>query len=285
MKTLPLRGRHCAAGILVLLVATSVRPCSAQAAPPFPHITARPHYLIGIALDRLGRPLKGVDVTVQGTTIRAGEVTNLTITSGSDGRFKLPLPDGVYAVAGAYYRLTYHGLRYVIKLAPQDGPSPVHFSSDDGCVQNFYVKLSGQIDPSFDKLHYGGEVKGDALELQKALASAIPKVEVTFTFTPVGPLVDGSPGSTIARRVTIDTRNAFQRFFTLTDVPVGAYRLSAAIVLPDGRNIVLAVSPDPNTNGAQAAGPDSSGATILFRPAEGGIEGTRPVIVRIAPAQ
>ncbi len=170
-------------------------------------------YVIGTVTDPQGRPLAGATIYSYNTVVkdRGSEVT-----SNADGSYRIALVSGL-GVWGAkgYLLKTYNGRVYKLPLDPEN---PDSFTEDEKPVRNFQWRLSGHVpDLSLD-LYYGGTVE----LLRDANADGLRDNEnIEFTFTPVGPLIDGSTGQTLKLR-------AAKRYDAyLKDVPMGRYTVTA----------------------------------------------------------
>jgi hypothetical protein len=179
-------------------------------------------YLTGRAVDARGQPLPGVEVWADNTLLYD---TNAGATTGADGSYRIDVrrPAGTWH-ASASLRRQYHGRAYTFDLDPSDDSV---FAGNAGAVRNFTWRLSGARP---DQGTYGGFVVG---YLSQLLDPANPdegldSQSVELTLTPEGPLVDGSDGSVITRKLE-RTGNGD----AVEDVPVGRYRISARYAPPD----------------------------------------------------
>jgi hypothetical protein len=91
------------------------------------------------------------------------------------------------------------------------------FATDRGAVRNFRLLTSG---PRGDH-YWGGTVWAYGAYKNGNFASK----DVEYTLTPVGPLIDGSAGQVLRRRLDGNT---------ITDVPIGRYRVTARYLPQDG---------------------------------------------------
>ncbi|GGO39057.1 hypothetical protein [Deinococcus humi] len=106
--------------------------------------------------------------------------------------------------------------------------------------------------PSSD---YGGDTWGGNLSFERLFTEEAQVVDLDatmeVTLVPEGPLIDGSKGSTTTRTTQV-TRG-------LSDIPVGYYKVSAALKYANGTKTPLRVC---QTNTEQALG---STTMMLFR--------------------
>jgi hypothetical protein len=160
----------------------------------------------GIVLDRSGRPLADVPITVESTVFHAMYVHGKTDRAG---RYRVEVPNGSWVVHAQIAR-EYEGQRYLLDLAPDDARP---FAGTAGAVRNFSLRIEGPR-PEPQGGHYGGQVTlyHGSMETWFELA------DVELTFVPDGPLVDGSRGRTIRARPAGDR---------IDDVPVGRYTVTA----------------------------------------------------------
>ncbi len=214
-----------------LLIARGVQP----AAP-------RPGWLTGTATDERGAPLAGVTVTATAPGAAPGQTTYTTETD-RQGQFALALPDGFYTVT-ARVSVAYHGEQYRFALHPPGGDDGSYHPSRPGIVRNYVWQLSGRSagaaapataapSDSGGTLYLLGQDPQDARRLLQLPAGA--SVEVRLT--PVGPLVDGSPGQLLTWRQQFSqqTLNAHPlRDRTWPDIPPGQYTAVARLLAPDG---------------------------------------------------
>jgi hypothetical protein len=83
-----------------------------------------------------------------------------------------------------------------------------------------------------DKHHYDDD---------KKLLGKYPKANVAITFTPRGPLIDGSTIKPFDREFPV---SSFQRYQgQVLDIPLGDYAVSAKVVTPDKKEVPLKIQP------------------------------------------
>lgn len=181
-------------------------------------------YLIGQVTDPQGRPLPRATVFTDNTVFK-GRGTE--VNTGTDGTYQVQLvKDLGQWIAKGYILKQYNGRVYKINLDPEN---PDSFTEGEKPVRNFRWKLTGHIpDLSLD-LYYGGTV-----EMFRDLnADGLRDNEnIEFTFTPVGPLIDGSTGKPLKLR-------AAKRYDSyLKDVPIGRYAVTA-VYKPTGESLLV----------------------------------------------
>lgn len=179
-------------------------------------------YLTGRAVDARGQPLPGVKVWADNTLLYD---TNAGATTGADGSYRIDVrsPAGTWHASATVQR-QYHGRSYTFDLDPNDDSV---FAGNAGAVRNFTWRLSGAR-PELGS--YGGFVVGYLSQLMDPAdpEQALDATHVELTLTPEGPLVDGSEGSVLTRKLE-RTGNGD----AVEDVPVGRYRISARYAPPD----------------------------------------------------
>lgn len=135
--------------------------------------------------------------------------------SDAKGNYSIKLPTGI--ASGSFYvrgsvKVKYNGQNYDLALFTEnDG----QFSPYDGAIKNLTLKLTGKRTGNFgDDGFYGGtiEILHDFNNLE------VGNIEVTLV--PDGPLVDGSAGKTVVRRVAANDYHIY-------DVAVGKYKITA----------------------------------------------------------
>jgi hypothetical protein len=197
------------------LVMKRAAPAPTTAAPA----QVTPYVMQGVVRDAAGRPLAGVEVFADNTLYYNA---NALARTDAQGRYRLELPrnePGIWK-PGAYVKREYHGVFYELRLYPGDD-SP--FAASKGAVRDFVWRLSGrQEDGLLGKVVY---VYGE---------EGVNVANVEVTLTPSGPLIDGSAGRAITRRVTGGR---------IEDVPIGRYTMTARLVRDGAAPVPLLVSP------------------------------------------
>ncbi len=212
----------------------------------------------GTVTDPRGQPLEGAEIEVSGTSL-AGERVRFTARSDASGRYALPVARGVYKI-NATLTTHYQGKRWRLRLHPCDGDNEMVSAGSAPVVKDFQWRLTGPIpggDPTLADSYYGGSLwvrcSGEDDHIREAILAAGPEHFVcTFTFTPVGPRIDGGPGEvlTMARTVealwSTETNVDLEATPYLHDIPLGQYTLTASLMssgLP-GRTAPVPISVD-----------------------------------------
>ncbi|MFD1144367.1 carboxypeptidase-like regulatory domain-containing protein [Larkinella insperata] len=189
-------------------------------------------YLAGRVTDSQGKPLPGVAILADNLLFYNSYVET---SSDAKGNYRVKMPTGSYR-ALAQIKRTYNGKKYTLYLTPDNTAA---FAGDEGAVRNFQWNLTGE-HPDQAGLFYGGDVT-----LDKDIMSELYDVEnIEFTFTPVGPLIDGSAGSTLKLKSGEPHSEFYGR---IPDVPIGRYRITA-VHKPTGTVVMV-----KNKNGTYAA--------------------------------
>ena len=202
-----------AAGLAPVTATLVVRVAAAPPPPPPTGVT--PGFVTGTVVDAAGRPLAGVEVYADNTLYYN---TNVIGYTDAQGRYKLDVrqPIGTWRV-GAHLKREYNGRTYQLDLHPDAARA---FPGVDGAVRNFDWRLIG-------KTPEGGSY-GVATYVYRNWAPgeyvAVEDVEVTFT--PVGPLVDGSTGQVGVVRLQGNY---------VSNIPLGRYKVTARWAPRDGR--------------------------------------------------
>lgn len=178
----------------------------------------------GVVLGTNGKPIPKAKVIIR-PALTTGQVEVRTNANGKYEAFVLPrLPYRAYANA----EFKYLNKSYCLRVAPEKSEGYDHFTPTKNQVRNFKLKLSGEIE-DVENGFWGGEIRlfnrdietGDSAEL---------------TFTPQGPLIDGSTGKVIKRQEN--------EYLMIYDVPIGQYKVSGVIRKANGSKVPLLISTD-----------------------------------------
>ncbi|GGR19405.1 carboxypeptidase-like regulatory domain-containing protein [Deinococcus ruber] len=201
---------------------------------------AQPGTVRGVALDSHGHPLKGALVWIMPSVAQgwvAPGVSNgvLQLHTDAKGQYVSPtLPDQPYNVY-AWQRVKYAGQTFCVPLAAEKEDGDDAFSARAGAVRNFRWQLTGEMQgQSHDNAYFGAEVR----LMNGSWDGTSPMTRdsvVELTLTPDGPLIDGSAGKPLVRKV-----NFYDGF--VYDLPVGHYRVAAAELGPGGTRTPLVLN-------------------------------------------
>lgn len=199
-------------------------------APTTPPVDTRPRTVTGTAVDTQGRPIAGARVWIQ-PAITTGLVE---VRTDANGRYMAEGLIDVPYVAKAWAFVEYGGRQICLRLGM---PSPTDYDSfvaTHGVVRDFVMQLTGPIEDlrSLNE-HFGGRLR---VMYAPAYSSSGGRLE--FSFTPAGPLIDGTTIAPFTR--ILDPRNTID----VNGVPVGPYRVSVALLGSDGSRRPIRLSPD-----------------------------------------
>ncbi len=203
--------------------------------------TVEPYVVKGRVTTEAGEPVAGAEVWADNTLAYN---SNALAVSGADGSYRIDLPrsESLTWRMGGHIVTTYHGQSYDLDLAVDAAP----FASADGAVRDFTWRLDGAHDDDPD-LYYGGLV----YVYEDLEHSDLGDGGWQITFTPDGPLIDGST-------VQAFTRDVQQG--QISGVPVGQYTVTASYLPADGSGPVpLYIRPRDDGDYAPSA-------TATFRP-------------------
>lgn len=180
--------------------------------------------------DGSGGVVKGKVVTTDGKPVAGAKVlissviwynSNNVVSTGADGTYSRKISEITNDAWYAYASIDkdYNGKVYHIDLHPE---STDDFLPGEGAVRNFTWKLTGpQVGRSTGV--YGGMVT-----VASEPGEFYDYPNVTITMIPQGPLIDGSTGSTIIRKIDNTQK---------LEVPIGRYKVSATYA-PAGQTAV-----------------------------------------------
>jgi hypothetical protein len=194
----------------------------------------RPFTVSGIVLDTKGKPLEGATVQLRVDFVYG----RAEVTTGADGRYVITdLIRATYR-ANAYIERPYAGTTACQMLAM---PKPTDYNSfpvSQGAERNFRWQLTGKVGNTSS--YFGAKIF-PTWDIGYEIDNSRP---VEFTLTPTGPLLDGSKGSVIVRQVRLESLGVSGLF----DLPIGTYKLKAALVGKDGsRTPIKLAAPESQT--------------------------------------
>jgi hypothetical protein len=185
----------------ILLLSYGTLSCSKN-----PDNSTNNEYLTGTVKNQSGVPLNGVKVLVDHSIFFN---SNISSTTDKNGKYQIKIPIGSW-YAFAQHRAEYNGKTYSFYLHPDNTSG---FGAEGG-VRNFEWKLTGEM-PQPLSGNYGGLVTIDHFP-----GIYIDDSLIDFTFTPAGPLIDGSSGKILHLRSNDG--------FTIKDIPIGRYNVTAS---------------------------------------------------------
>lgn len=231
------------------------------------HLEPEPGTLKGRTLTTQDEPLSGVEVLAtadDGTVHRA--------TSGPNGLYTLPLPNGTYRIRALIQR-DYLGNSYRLPLAP-DSSASVEVTDAAGALRSFRWRIGTA--PG-DTARFGGTLTLYLGDPDRPFApSDLPEGSVlSLTLTPTDSLIDGSAGEPLSFSRTItatDRPGTFASDWFWAGLPIGRYRTTATVALPDGTMRPVLVSGRWSERGGIGLGtrrhkaPFEDETTLLFPP-------------------
>lgn len=155
-----------------------------------------------------GSPIANAKVVVENTIYYASYVFAAT---NNKGEYAVQVPNGSWK-ASVVIEKEFLGKPYKFDLHP-DNPNP--FAGTEGAIRNFSWKLSGA---KPEGGYYGCNVG-----VYGEPGSDLLMENVELTLTPEGPLVDGTPGSVITKKL-IDIGGGEDG---INDLPLGRYIITA----------------------------------------------------------
>jgi len=161
-------------------------------------------------VDARGKPLENFDVTVRRGAISTFGLYSSETLHARNGRYEIELPKGTFMVLG-YATVQNEGQSYRVDLHPLDGQEwNTTYPSDRGIVRDFVLLGSG-LRAGQQQNEWGTSNLGGVITVEDYTFSLPPGTVAEVTLTPIGPLLDGTPGRVITRSGTI--------VFTITDIP------------------------------------------------------------------
>jgi len=200
-------------------------PAPTQPLPP-----TRPRTVTGTVVDTQGRPIVGARVLI----VPALTTGSVEVRSDANGVY---VAEGLLDIpyrARAWTFVDHGGQRVCLRLGME---SPVDFDTfvpTQGAVRNFRMQLSGPIEDLRDTPEQFGAV----LSVYQAWPNEDAGNRIEFTFTPTGPLIDGTWSEPFTR--VIDPDGATE----MRGIPIGPYRVGATLVASDGTRTPLGVAVD-----------------------------------------
>lgn len=220
--------------------------------------------------DASGGALSGVTILLNGFPKGAGDPIHRYVGQwGYVKEYSIPLPEGMYNAPRAIIGIGYHDRWYELPLADVEGlvEWPHMRDSKDGLRRDFTWKISGPKpggDPNSPEGYWGGSIyfdKGGDL-------GDVANIEITLR--PDGPLIDGSAGEVIVRKVKLPWKRPYDHY--LFDIPLGRYIASAKVLY--GKNPkplrLVSYTVDPNDPEASQESRKPLNTTLVeFEPLEG----------------
>ncbi len=220
--------------------------------------------IAGTVRDNHGQPMANTEILLSSGDERLGGKHAKTMTDGK-GHYTTKLPRGSYDLV-AVATLSYEGQEVRAVLTPKDPDAgAVELPASGGARLDLVLGISGQIPQtagaSYDDF-FGGSVQveewWDGEEVAQPLHALREDLEVTFSFAPVGPLLDGSEAKPFDRTRTvgelINGSAVLGHDAVIEDIPLGSYVLTVSLATPNGDEIPLVMrDPSLGPNGGMDA--------------------------------
>jgi hypothetical protein len=211
----------------------------------------------GTIYDAHGRPFQipGARVVVHVWGAGAGgDRVGFDIPVDASGHYESRVPHGLYGFhARAWMPL--NGQTVCVDLEPLDGrPTETALDSTPGIVRDFGLRLTGPVAggnaTTIQGYHGGSLTVTDGANWKNPMFGAIRRrypagTKVVVTLQPIGPAIDGSTPPPV--RYEYDAQK-IQSGEHKVNIVLAAYRASASLVTPDGRErpLLVALLPDLN---------------------------------------
>lgn len=214
----------------------------------FPRLKRTPGVIQGVVLDRNGKPMPDVTITVWFTFpgIYLHHTDILKTTTDARGRYAVDVKETLaVGHVGATCNIRYNGGNCKMPFDRRDAAGRQRIndvvSRAEGDVVNFTPAISGlrggDEDPDNFTSYYGGmiEVRSDVIRTRgHALA---PGTKIHLVLTPKGPLLDGSAGRPMA--IDIPVNYSIIHPYRWKDIPIGVYLVAATLIQPNGAALPL----------------------------------------------
>ncbi len=170
--------------------------------------TPEPYIMKGRVTNSAGEPTEGIEVFADNTLLYD---SNLVDVTDADGYYRIDL-NGFNPSSwqgAAYIETTFENQYYMIRLEADNEQA---FAGVDGAVRNFTWRVNGEIP--------GGGYHGALAYVYKNFEwpENFDDSYLELTFTPNGPLIDGSTGETLV--LSPDG-------LEINDIPIGRYTVTA----------------------------------------------------------
>jgi hypothetical protein len=203
--------------------------------------------ITGRALDTQGRPLANVKVAVEPALTKGDPIVTRT---GADGTYRVEGLPSVPYWAHAWTEVNFNSQRFCLRLGMPDVAQYEAVNPSKGAVRDFRWQLTGPIpDFSSDPMYFGAKVYLD-------LTGDFSGSTLKLTFTPSGPLIDGSAASPVTRTFSLASGRPI-----VEDLPVANYTVTGTVT-QGGSEQPLHIGLEPaDTYAAQ-----TEAAQLAFKP-------------------
>jgi hypothetical protein len=214
---------------------TTSTPTNPDGTPNTPAPRPERFSVTGVALDTQGNPIPNAKVWVEPAVTTGLAET----TTDANGVYKVTSLPNVPYYAKAWTFAEYNGENFCLRLGMPEASDYAAFTVEDGVVRNFQWQLSGVME---DLKEYNGYF---GAEIRLFIDGDMKDGEVELTFTPTAPLVDGSQGKIITRRLNVNND------LMVYDIPLGQYEVSG-VLLENGKRTKLHVGIESAWDGYEA---------------------------------
>jgi len=169
-------------------------------------------FATGKVVNSQGIAIAGAKILLDNTVGYAAYINGST---KEDGTYKIEVQPGSWRTS-AYVEQTYNGEKYTMELFPDKTDS----FTEQGAVRNFIWKLEGELPWEWEA------TCGGSVTLSTDYGFYEDEEDIELTFTPKGPLIDGSKGRTLVLRYG---EEKWRNRAALEDIPIGRYTVRAAL--------------------------------------------------------
>lgn len=173
-------------------------------------------YVSGKVVDTKGEPIAEAKILLESTVFYN---SHINASTDATGNYKIKVQAGAWNTYGTFKK-EYNGITYTLPLSP-DGTDSF---TEEGGIRNFTWKLEGT-DPGNEHYFYGGQVS-----VSSDIGFYEEQEDIELTFTPSGPLIDGSEGKTLILRYG---DHYWKEYHYVKDIPIGRYMVTAILKKPD----------------------------------------------------
>lgn len=229
---------------------------------------AKPGVVSGTIYDAHGQPFRipGARVVVHIWGAGAGgDRVGFDIPVDASGHYESRIPHGLYGFHARAW-LPLNGETVCVDLEPLDGrPTETALDSTPGIVRDFALRLTGPVaggDTRTIQGFYGGSLTvTDGANWKNPVFGAMSRrypagTKVAVSLQPIGPAIDGSSPPPV--RYEYDLQK-IQTGEHKVNIVLAAYRATAVLLTPDGRQHPLRVALQPNLNYGNSV-------DLLYRP-------------------
>lgn len=202
--------------LIIGMVLFAILSCSKDGENGNGEPKAEKGYATGKIVDTQGNPIAGAKIYLDNAAFHDSYING---TTDEKGMYKIKVHQGAW-VAYANFKKEYNGKTYSIQAYPDNTDA----LTEDGGVHNFTWKLEG-IDPD-DDYFYGGRVM-----VHSANDFWENDEDIELTFTPSGPMIDGSEGKKLVLRYG---ERYWEKYGYIEDIPVGRYIVTAVLKKSSG---------------------------------------------------